>query len=49
MIIYIHISFYLKYDQASYILVYPPQKPNPYVQVYQKPVAGNHNIRPTPG
>ncbi|CAF4682464.1 unnamed protein product [Rotaria sp. Silwood1] len=25
------------------------QKPNPHVQVYQKPVVGNHNLRPTPG
>ena len=24
-------------------------KPNPHVQVYQKPVAANHHIRPTPG
>ncbi|CAF2765027.1 unnamed protein product [Rotaria sp. Silwood2] len=25
------------------------QKPNPHIQVYQKPVVGNHNLRPTPG
>ncbi|CAF3681032.1 unnamed protein product [Rotaria sordida] len=26
-----------------------PQKPNPHVQGYQKQVAGNQNLRPTPG
>lgn len=24
-------------------------KPNPHVQVYQRPAVGNHNLRPTPG
>lgn len=27
----------------------PAQKPNSYVQVYQRPAAGNYNLRPTPG
>ena len=27
----------------------PVQKPNPHVQVQQRPVPGNYNLRPTPG
>ncbi len=35
--------------QNPLILVNQAQKPNPHVQVYQKPVIGNPNLRPTPG
>ena len=30
-------------------LVNPVQKPSPHVQVYQRPVSANQNLRPTPG
>jgi hypothetical protein len=33
----------------SYILDNQVPKPYPHVQVYQKQVAGNHNLRPTSG
>jgi hypothetical protein len=36
------------YFKNPLISVNQVQKPNPHVQVHQKPVLGNHNLRPTP-